>query len=332
MTSARIMTPHPPPTLADTAQTYVHRRMISLVAAIVLPLVILTAPTTSAATVDEESSATAASVVEATAFKTQFGTTLYTGSGGSREDAMRRQTDAYGPLAVVRLFYSGMPASWSSILSAVGKTPVVVSFNPSPGDVLSGRLDSQLSQWFRQAPTDRITRWVYWHEPEDDAARSNLNLSNYRAAWQRLARLADQAQNARLSATLVLMCWTLEPNSNRNWRDYYAGDAVIDGFGFDCYNGGHRNGKYRAVDELFGHASQLSRQTGKPWGVSEMGSVVVSGDNGQGRARWLNDAANYLRQNGARFASYFDSDVGTDYRLKDTYSRQAWRNAVQSSF
>lgn len=304
------------------------RRAVSILAAMTLPLVAVTASTTPTAAADDGHIATKAAP-EAAAVDTQFGTTLYTGNGDSRTEAMRRQTALYGPLGVVRLFSNGLPTSWSSLNSSIGQTPAVISFNPSPTAVLSGQLDNQLSQWFNQAPTNRVTRWVYWHEPEDDAQRGQLNLTQYRAAWQHLARLADRAGNPKLRATLVLMCWTLSPGSGRDWRDYYAGDATIDGLGFDCYNGGHRKGRYRPVEDMFEPANSLAARLGMPWGIAEMGSIVVAGGGGQqGRARWLRDAASYLRSNGAAFASYFDSDVGTDFRLHDTPSRQAWRDIV----
>lgn len=308
------------------------RGAIALLAVAALPLAALTTSTPATAAGDSTSrTAGDAKNAALTAVSTGFGTTIWQGNGQSRKEAMDRQTSIYGPLDVVRVFYAGMPASWSSIQSDIGQTRAIVSFNPSPASVLSGSLDGQLLDWFRQAPRDHVTRWVYWHEPEDDIEAGSLDAGQYRAAWQHLDALADQANNPRLRATLVLMCWTMEKNSHRNWRDYYPGDSVIDVLGFDCYNAGYRSGRYRAPSELFGPARQAATEAGKRWGVAEMGSVVVSGDNGTGRANWLQDSASWLRANGARFASYFDSDVGVDYRLLDDASRNSWRQIVQSN-
>jgi len=259
---------------------------------------------------------------------TRFGTTVWPREGETVRQAFLRQGRTYGDLGVVRVFFPGLPASWSTIRSNVGQAPVVVSFRALPSAVVAGRYDNQLREWFANAPRDRVTRWTFWHEPEDDVAAGTINPEMYRRAWAHIKALADRADNRRLRATLTLMCWTFEPNSHRDWRDYYAGDKVIDVLAFDCYNAGARDGNYRPPQDLFGPASRLAHRIGKPWGVAELGSVVAAGDNGRGRAEWLRRSAAYLNDHGARFASYFDSDVGTDYRLHDYPSRDAWRDQV----
>ncbi len=264
---------------------------------------------------------------------TRVGTTVYKNAGETSHEAFLRIQKTYGGrMGVIRIFYPGLPASWTKIRNDYGDTPIVVSFAPSPSSVLSGRYDAALRAWFASAPKNHDIWWSYWHEPENDSPRQ-FSYSAYRQAWQRISGIADRAGvGSNMHATLILMCWTLAKNSHRNWRDYYAGDGAIDVLGFDCYNGGHRNGKYRPVQDILGPPAALSRQLGKPWGVGEVGSVRVAGDNGSGRAAWLRSYAHYARANGARFVAYFDSKRKSDYRLTDSYSRSAWRDEVSAEF
>lgn len=279
---------------------------------------------------------TAQAGVLAASSPTRFGTTVHKNPGETTREAFLRVRATYGgELGAVRVFFPGMPASWSKIRSTYGDdTPIVVSFKATPAAILSGKHDVALRTWFDSAPTGRDVWWTYWHEPENDAPRA-FSFDAYRQAWRRIEAIADRVGvGNRIHATLQLMCWTLAKNSRRDWRDYYPGDAVIDAFGFTCYNSGHRNGIYRPVADFLGPAVALARQTGKPWGVGELGSVVLPGDGGSGRAAWLRSYASYARNNGARFVTYFDHKKGIgapDYRLTDRPSRSAWRTEVENS-
>ncbi len=146
--------------------------------------------------------------------------------------------------------------------------------------MLSGSLDREFRVWFGSAPQAVRTYWTYWHEPEDDVEAGSLPLAGYRAAWRHLRTLANQADNPRLRATLVLMCWTLNPSARRNWRDYYAGRRTIQVLGWDCYNAGHRQGVYGDPATMLRPASRLARRIGKPWGIAELGSVLIAGGQG----------------------------------------------------
>lgn len=264
--------------------------------------------------------------------ETRFGTTVYKNPGETTREAFHRVRGKYGgELGAVRVFYPGMPASWNKIRANYGSTPLVVSFAPNPAAVLSGKHDAAFRTWFAGAPSGRDIWWSYWHEPENDAPRAFSHRA-YRKAWRHIERIADRADvGPRVDATLILMCWTLAKNSGRNWRDYYAGDDVVDVLGFDCYNGGHKKGRYRPVEDFLGPAAALARRVGKPWGVAELGSLVVRGDNGSGRAGWLRSYAKFARDHGARFVTYWDSKKNHDYRLHDRPSRSAWRTAVEDS-
>jgi len=259
--------------------------------------------------------------------KVKFGGTVYENKGESYQQAYDRVSRAYGgSLDAVRMFYPGLPQSWRSIRSKVGQTPLVVSFKADTAGVLAGRYDSRLREWFDHAPTGHRTYWTYWHEPENDA----VDKAKYRKAWQHIDALAEAAHNRKLKSTLILMCWSLSPASGRHWKDYYAGGGTIDVLGFDCYNTGRKSGVYRDPKAILAPARRAASSVGKPWGVAEFGSTVVDSDGGQqGRAKWLRGMAGYIRGHGGAFATYFDSNVGFDYRLHDDVSRNAWKDVVQ---
>jgi hypothetical protein len=258
---------------------------------------------------------------------TLFGTSLWTGDGSNAAQALARETNAVGRPDVVRTYYQGMPAAWPGSAGVSGG-PVVVSFKAQPKDVASGRLDAQFSKWFSTAPKDRPIFWSYFHEPENDVESGSFTTADYRAAWVHLAGLADRANNPQLRSNLILMCWTLQPGSHRNWHDYFAGASVIDTIGWDCYNKSFSKGSYGDPASMLGKAVATSKGAGVGWAVAELGSKMASGDGGSGRAAWLTAIGNYARSNGAAYITYFDSTVGGDFRLLDAPSRNAWRQVI----
>lgn len=257
-----------------------------------------------------------------------LGGTAYRESGETFRDAYLRVMDKYDGLDAIRMFFPGLPQGWSQIRADVGRTPLVVSFKAPTGGVVAGKYDAQLRRWFANAPTKRRTFWTYWHEPENDG----VNQRQYRRAWRHIRALANEAENRRLRATLILMCWTLDRRSGRNWRDYYPGNRTIHTLGFDCYNTAQADGYYRDPALILKPVIATAASVGKPWGIAEFGSLVVKEDGGErGRADWLAAFARQAQMNGAKFATYFDSSVGGDFRLHDAPSATAWRNAVNAS-
>jgi len=258
---------------------------------------------------------------------TLFGTSLWTGDGSSTAQALARETTAFGRPDIVRTYYTGMPKAWPGSAGVSGG-PVAVSFKAAPKDVTSGRLDSQFASWFASAPKDRPIFWSYFHEPENDVESGSFTTADYRAAWVHLAGLADRANNPQLRSNLILMCWTLQSGSHRNWQDYFAGASVIDTIGWDCYNKSFSKGSYGDPASMLGKAVATSKAAGVNWAVAELGSKMASGDNGTGRAQWLTAVGSYARANGAAYITYFDSTVGGDFRLLDAASRNAWRQVI----
>lgn len=260
---------------------------------------------------------------------TLFGTSIYQEPGETFAQAYQRRVATYGQMAIDRVFYPGLPAAWPGNAGYSGG-PVVVSFKASPQTVLTGAYDASLKNWFATAPRGRQVWWTYFHEPEDNIEAGEFTAAQYRAAWQRIAGLADTASNSDLHATLILMCFSLEKSSGRSFADYYPGSAYIDTLGFDCYNQMAGKGGYIDPAKQFASVLSVAAAEGKPWGLAEFGSQLVAGDSGAGRAAWLVASAAWLSAHQASWVTYFDSPVSNEYRLMDSASKAAWRTVVTS--
>jgi hypothetical protein len=246
----------------------------------------------------------------------------------SYQQALKRIDGYYNGLELVRIFYPGKPAAWPGKLN-VAKRPVVVSFKFPPKEITAGKHDSYLRNWFATAPRDQDVYWTYFHEPEQEVENGYMTSASYKAAWKRLRSLADEAKNDRLSATLILMGWTLSPNSGRNWRDYYPGRDVVQVLGWDIYNPPTQvsKGQYQNPAELYKRVVETSRAEELPFGIGETGSYLAKGDKGAGRATWLRKVAAHLSDEGALFVAYFDLKWPSgDFRLRDQASINAWRD------
>lgn len=262
--------------------------------------------------------------------RTLVGTAVPREGGGGLAGAVSRQQAKYGAMGAIRLFYPGLPSPWSAIDTSVGSTSLSVSFKAEPQRVISGDLDTFFTNWFADAPVERRTFWTYYHEPEDNIQSGSFTAEQYRLAWAHLAELADEAYPGRkLRATLILMCWTLQRGSHRDWRDYYA-DGSIDLMAWDCYNAAAKVGRYREPARLLDAAIATAKSEGLPWGVAELGSTLATGDDGSKRAAWLAAVSDYAAANSARYVTYFDVNIGVEFRLLDQPSAEAWAAATSS--
>ena len=259
--------------------------------------------------------------------KTLFGSTAQRRGGETAAQALKRTDRKFGGVDVVRAFHTGLPASWSSLRSNYKGRRLVVSFKADPVAIASGRHDRFLTRWFRHAPKKKPTFWSYYHEPEDNIEAGQFTAAQYRRAWKHLKRLEAKAHNPKLKSTLILMAWSLNPSSGRSWKDYYVRSAV-DVLGWDAYNYLIRKNSYLAPKKMFRKIIRISARQNRPYGIAEFGSLLASGDNGDRREAWLRRAGRYLKKHDARFVTYFDSDVGGDFRLRDRPSKRGWRFVV----
>lgn len=246
-------------------------------------------------------------------------------------DALAREDALFGPLKVVRIFFpeaQGVPKPWTAAELNHNRA-VVVSFKLLPQRVLAGTYDDAMRNWFATAPHDRQVWWVYWHEPENDIQAGRFTAKDYRAAFAHLDQLADEAHNPMLRTTQVLMDWTLDINSGRNWRDYYPGVDVIDVQAWDQYN--YVNDSTCTYQTMEAHetnrpAYQITKAEGNDYAIAEIGSQNCIAQ----RPAWLRNVGDWARPR-AVFVTYFHSTIGGDYRLTDPASQDAWREVVNGS-
>lgn len=255
---------------------------------------------------------------------TLYGASFQARSGETYRNALARTDKTLGRLDLVRVFYPRAPARWP------GKAPgrnVVVSFKLPPRQVVAGRFDASMRAWFAAAPKNRDVYWAYWHEPENDIEAGSFSAAEFTAAFEHLDQLAKEAGNPRLRSTLILQSYSTRPASGRNWRDYVPDPGSVDVLAWDVYN--RDTSQYSSPADLLDAPVQAAESLGRPFAVAELGSALVAGDNGSGRAAWLRSVASYLKQHDAVFAAYFDfiwNGGADDYRLKDKASVQAWKD------
>lgn len=259
---------------------------------------------------------------------TVFGSTVDREPGESVPDAFTRLDEQLGPLRLLRIYSAGLPPSWEELHRQVGARSTVVSFKADPLEITSGAFDQRLRSWFQDAPRHRETWWTYFHEPENNVEAGHFSAEEFRAAWVHVAALAASVDNPRLHATLVLMCYTLQPASGRTWRDYVPDDGSVEVLAWDCYSLSAGQGGYMDPDALLGDAVEASRAVDAGWGVAELGSRVAAGDDGTLRAAWLKSIGTYAVDNGAAFVTYFNSGGSGDLQLTDEPSIVAWRSLI----
>lgn len=296
------------------------RHVTSARTLLVLVVSLLVVVTGTAAVVEHRTEADRADGTTAT----QFGAAFQRESRETYDQALAR-VDETLDLELVRVFYGESPEPWPG--KALGRD-VVVSFKLDPAEVLAGEHDAQMRRWFATAPRNIDVNWVYWHEPEDDIESSAFTAEEFTGAFARLDAIADEASNPRLVSTLVLMSWTTNPASGRDWRDYFPPDEAVDVFAWDVYNRSADEGVYSDPADLLDAPRLAAASVGKPFAVAELGSTLVDGDDGTGRAAWLLDMGEYLLEHDTVFVSYFDfswNSGADDYRLRDAPSVQAWR-------
>ncbi len=261
----------------------------------------------------------------------RFGYSTPTDNGRlTTAQAVDRQIANYGH-GVVRRFYSRPPAPWSTINSQSRGLPHFISFKMTPQSVNAGQYDSMLLSWFRAAPTARKTWWSYMPEPEDDIEDGQYTAAAFRSAYARIAGLEHRANNSQLISTLTLMAYTAGScgrGSTRNIMNYWPGSSNVDQIAFDCSNRGVNVGEYTPPSQMLAGARAAAQRLGKPWGLGEIESQLLRGDDGTRRAAWLMAVGRYVAANGGTFACYFDEKRDVDFRLTDAKSKQAWRSIV----
>lgn len=250
-------------------------------------------------------------------------------TGETWTQGLVRRDATMGPLDVVRVFYPGLPdATWAGSKPAQCNRPVVVSFKALPADINAGKHDALLQGWFNSMPKNTFKIWwAFYHEPEDNIEAGSFTAAQFRTAFRRIAGLARAANNPNLINTLILMGWTVNSASGRNFNDFYPGGDVVDVMAWDNYS---VTSRYQAPAEIYDRIVAKSKEIGKPWGIAETGAAKLSSDaTGSGHAAWISSVRTYILAQNPKpvFITYWDNDVpSADYRLNTAAAQKAWSN------
>ncbi len=118
-----------------------------------------------------------------------------------------------------------------------------------------------------------------------------------------------------------------------DWRTWWAG--VGDGFGLDSYVDSWAKG-YPDPGKWLGPQFEMAEGVGRRLWLAELGSVLLGGDTGPGRAAWIRDVTAMLRERGAAAAGWWCA-IGKpgakgevrDFHLSDEPSATAWREVIE---
>lgn len=253
-----------------------------------------------------------------------FGAADESGGGGGDGDGLPRSTltgsSVNGRLftdlgrakvAVTRAYLRGLGgATWdaSDIRDAIkySSDTVWISFKED---------DPALVDKFLAAKPATVTQRVvvtYFHEPEDNIKTDSAKAA-YRATWQKMGPII---RKHGMIPALILMKYTLNKGSGRNWRDYYP-EGAVDLLGWDSYRKGDAN-DYDLSSQIDPIVA-VSQQTGLPWGIGETGSTSVR-YSAADTARWAAALRAYGAQKGAMFMCWWDQD---SFKL-DAATAKAW--------
>lgn len=292
------------------------------------------------ATATDSTGATASATAAATITDpadptTAFGASVLKQTGENMQQACTRLQGVYGDAThkfTPRVFLTSAPSAgqWGTVVP--NDRPVVVSFKADAAAIVAGTFDTQIKGFWAAAPADQRVYWSYWHEPEDDFTTAAAK-AQYIAAWQHLVQLQWTVNSTNLYATLILMDWTLDPGSQRNWRDWYPGADYLRVLAWDQY--GYANGSGGLIAE-----TTKQQQNNRPsaavshgeflaYAVGEFGCKFEEPIDDSVRGTWLTQTAATMKANGAAFVTLFDTNVGGTFNIEDHPTLvAAWRSVV----
>ena len=250
------------------------------------------------------------------------------GVNASGPGQLAAATSQFGHMPVIRVYYTAVPSpsEWSSGVLAINHSSVVLSFDPSPTQILSGADDAALAHFFDAAPTGNAIYYSYYAEPESYIRKGQFSLAQYKAAWTHIVAIADAAHNPYLHSTLILQGQDGRTGDEYNFRDYLQAGGVISAIGWDAYPNGTveaQSPRRTAPADFMGPDIAAAKSVGLPFGFAEFALGTSAG-----QPQWLTDVASYLQSNGALFGTLFDASGFPWMVLRDSASIQAWRAAV----
>lgn len=224
---------------------------------------------------------------------------------------------AFGGIRAVRWYWPGTSGhatvrfpTAADLGGDLGSRIVVLSAKARPQDIVAGKYDGDYEQCFAAAPKDRKTRIAVRHEPENDTGYSPADL---KAAWARVATIA-RAAGPHILLTPILMQYTLDPVSKRNYKDWLPDD--YDELGFDFYPTSKA-----AIGTMIGRMKAAAAAERKPWFVGEVGTM--------GHPDLLTALAQALAAEQLPAVCYFD---GGNNQISDSPSNvTAWTKGQQAA-
>jgi parallel beta-helix repeat protein len=253
-----------------------------------------------------------------------FGTTANTLT------ALAQNTREFGHQAMVRTRYLGLPPAnvWTSGPDGTNDSAAIVSFNVLPSKILSGADNAALTRFFDNAPRNRTIYYSYYAEPEALITAHRFTMAQYQAAWKLIAAKAKAAHNPDLKSTLILRASDLASGSGINWKSYLPAGSIISVLSWDAYPAGTlptRNPQATAPAQFLGPAVAAAKSVHLPYGIAGFALATATG-----RARWLEEVANYLMTNKALFGVLAPA-VAKTTELNDKASVAAWTAVVARS-
>ncbi len=190
----------------------------------------------------------------------------------------------------------------------------------------------------------RPTIVTFRHERDNDKAASAQTKT---ARADHFARTRDyhdvicEHPNRPLIAHVPVQTlqWTMAKSTaglvkgDGDWRTWWAG--VGDGFGLDSYVDSWAKG-YPDPAKWLGPQFDMAEGVGRRLWLPELGSVLLGGDTGAGRAAWIRDVLAVLRENNCAGVAWWCA-IGKpgskgevrDFHLADEPSATAWREVIE---
>lgn len=268
------------------------------------------------------------------------GTMGYTSRAAAYADANEKT----GGLAIVRTFSGGGIGTWGS-----GDVATVTNnYNATVWHSFKTWDEPAISAWIAGKPDNGQTAFLtFFHEPENDGL-SAAQILEWKSRQARMKELAVASGRTDVKVGSVLMEWTINPNSSRNfWRDWYVGPPVpgktaagyptdyplLDFYGWDAYNTGDDAGVYRDPVLILARLKAIADAAGASWAIGEFGSRRLPTDpNDTGRRDWIADYFAACAADGRCLAAcYWSSQVsvgGWDGRIFN--SPEAWKGMLEA--
>lgn len=248
--------------------------------------------------------------------------------------------EAFPKAACCRVFAGpgeGLPAWGSPELRLPAGWRPWISFKDWPAEQV-------LWRWL-----DGVTRpvTVTWqHERDNDRGAVNQTAkarAEHFARWRDLYAVIKSHPKRPLVQAMPIQTlqWTAARSSltavkgDSNWRHWWAG--VGDGVAWDCYVDSWA-ATYPDPEKWLRIPFEAAEGAGRPLWLPELGSVLLGGDTGAGRASWIRDVLTVLRLRGCAGVAWWCA-YGTpgakgevrDFHLHDKASADVWRAATESN-